>query len=192
MFRKGIRLFMLAGLLVPLVSTVAGAQSVSDDVGPDGLKRRGDGSIDDTQPGDSGGGGGAVDDFVRVGDRLENREPRDTDPPGTIRREREDVHMNPATGVTRERKRSRVRRPDGSETRVRTERFLDADGNVLSVTPPRVRERGADRADRAEREDRVERPERAERPDRPDRAERPDRPERAERPERPERTDRSG
>ena len=179
MFRKGIRLFMLAGLLVPLVGTVAGAQSVSDDVGPDGLKRRGDGSIDDTQPGDISGGAGAVDDFVRVGDRQESRT---TDPDGTTRRERMDVHMNPATGVTRERERSRVRNPDGSRTRVRTERFIDADGNLLSETT-RVRERGADRADRAEREDRVERPERAERPDRP---------ERAERPERPERTDRSG
>ena len=181
MFRKGIRLFMLAGLLVPLVGTVAGAQSVSDDVGPDGLKRRGDGSIDDTQPGDIGGGAGAVDDFVRV-DRQESRT---TDPDGTTRRERMDVHVNPATGVTRERVRSRVRNPDGSETRVRTERFIDADGNVLSETT-RLRERGADRADRAEREDRVERPERAERPDRPERAERPDRA------ERPERTDQSG
>jgi len=56
MFRKGIRLLILAGLMVPLVGAVAGAQSASDDIGADGLKRRGDGSIDDTQPSDVGGG----------------------------------------------------------------------------------------------------------------------------------------
>ncbi|MBW2287515.1 MAG: hypothetical protein JRG90_06805, partial [Deltaproteobacteria bacterium] len=58
-------------LAIIFVSLPVHAQSVSDDIGTDGLKHRGDGSIDDSQPGVAGNG------FQRVS-RDENRS-RDDD-----------------------------------------------------------------------------------------------------------------
>ncbi|MBW2691911.1 MAG: hypothetical protein JRE57_04670 [Deltaproteobacteria bacterium] len=101
MFRKGIRLLMLAGLMVPLIGTVAAAQSVSDDIGTDGLKLRGDGSIDDTQPGDVGGD-------VDREDRAEREDRADRED----RAERGDRAERP----------ERAERPDRAERPERAER----------------------------------------------------------------------
>lgn len=153
--------------------------SMSDDIGADGLERRGDGSIDDDQP-----GGAAESGEDRV--ELEHSDVRTRTLDGTRTRDRKRVTVHGVTGERRERTRSEVRNPDGSRVRIRTETRVAADGTVLRERT-RVRDREA-HGDRAERPDRAERGERAERPERAERAERPERAERAERPERAERS----
>lgn len=217
-------------VVVLMAVTVAQAQ-IRDDLGPDGLKLRGDGSVDDTQPGLVGGGVDVPD--VRgdgspedsPGDDLvghpENHiikeDERSVTEDGTQVRQRRDVHVNPVTGVQREKTETRERNPDGSETRVRTMTFTDASGEViLQTTRTREKEargeRGNGRADddstspdddirpdglklrgSGSVDDTQPGVERAavERVERVERAERTDRPERTERAERSERAERA-
>lgn len=178
--------------MLPVTAALAQSASgtVSDDIGADGLKQRGDGSIDDSQPGVRGG----EVEMHRERTRVEGED-------GSETRTDSFVFVNPGTGVTTERTRTRERLADGSETRTTTDRRIAEDGTVLRERSDTRTRAGHDdiehedhdrheRAERAERSDRSDRAERAERPERADRPERPERPERVDRPERSERADR--
>lgn len=185
---------------------VAGRAVVSDDLRADGVKLRGDGSVDDSQPGRPGGGG--FDDSPGVDDSINLSRERETVvlEDGTVIETEERVQQNPITGNIRTRTETETEFPDGSESRVRTTVITDEDGNVLSEFT-RSREKPAredrdddDRRGRGGREDRPDRddddredrPERVERDDddRPERVERDDRDDRVERVERDDRDDR--
>jgi hypothetical protein len=143
-------------MVVVLMAVAAAQAQVRDDLGPDGLKVRGDGSVDDTQPGVVGGGvdvpdvrgDGSPED--RPGDDLlghpDNHiikeDERSVTEDGTQVLQRRDVHVNPVTGVQREKTETRERNPDGSETRVRTVTFTDANGEVIAEST-RTREKEA-------------------------------------------------
>lgn len=175
---------LLAGPGVPLADAVEVESSgISDDIGPDGLKRRGDGSLDDTQPGRAASGENRV--------VVERSDVRTRDEDGTRTRERSRTTLHPVSGEVRRRTESRVRNADGSETRTRSETRTAADGTVLRERT-RLKEKAAhaDRSERSERGERADRSDRAERAERSDRADRAERPERAERPDRAERAER--
>ena len=138
----------------------------NDDIGPDGLKRRGDGTIDDDQPGVG---------FGREHNRLihskeRNREVLDD---GTAVRTRTDTWVTPDGVLVRERSETRTVLPDGTKARERIDRRFDADGNIIRE---RIDVRDTDHGGRRDRVDSFDRPERMDRSGRPDRPERPDRP----------------
>jgi hypothetical protein len=188
----------LAAISLMICPAVGFAQSdsdselheMSDDIGSDGIKRRGDGSIDDDQR-----DGTPSDDDDRI--VIENTDVRTRGEGGARTRERSKITVNPVTGERRERTRNVVRLADGSKVETRTEIRTDAEGNVLRERTrtrekdARGRDRGRDDADRSDRADRSERADRAEREDRSERAERAERPERAERSERADRGERA-
>lgn len=187
----------------------------SDDIGSDGLKRRGDGSIDDDQPGQENdddhkmrgrnrGHGSGDDDHERRGRNRGHGNADDvtgdtarTDNSGKGRMERlDDDNQGRGRGRGRNRGRGNIddvviddtARTDNSG-KGRMER-LDEDNRG------RGRGRGRHgRVDRVERQDRSGKSDRAERPDRSGRrvrAERPDRSGRSEKVERPDRSGRGG
>lgn len=165
---------------VALAQASGGVDRVSDDIRPDGLKRRGDGSIDDDQPGRNAEhqDRGQREDRIKI----EDSDVRTRADDGTRSRERTRVTVNPVTGERRERTRIEVVNPDGSRSEIRSEKRIAADGTVLRERT-RTRERAA-RGERAERGERAARGERAERPERADRSERGERSERSERSDR--------
>jgi hypothetical protein len=146
----------------------------SNDIGPDGLKRRGDGSIDDDQPGT--GFGREHKQLIHSKER--NREILDD---GTAVRTRTDTWVTPDGAVVRERFETRSVLPDGTKARERVERRFDAEGNVIRERID-VRDVGHSGSrdgvasfDRPERLDRSGKPDRPDRVDRSDSFDRPDR-----------------
>lgn len=146
----------------------------NDDIGPDGLKRRGDGSIDDDQPGT--GFGREHKQLIHSKER--NREILDD---GTAVRTRTDTWVTPDGAVVRERFETRSVLPDGTKARERVERRFDAEGNVIRERID-VRDVGHSGSrdgvasfDRPERLDRSGKPDRPDRVDRSDSFDRPDR-----------------
>ena len=110
---------------------------------PNGLKRRGDGSIDDSQPGGSGASNsrsGTVEGIKRRGDGSTDNNSRDRG------------HAEHG---------DRAKRADRANRADRADRINKAD-----------RVEGSERPERTERVERVERVERAERTERPERVER--------------------
>ena len=131
-----------------------GQARTDDDIGSDGLKRRGDGSIDDSQPGQGDN------DRNKMRGRNRGHENRD------------DSMRKDDSGKGRMNRLDRDNRGRGRVRHGRIER--------------------PERKDRSEKSERVERPERQERSERSERVERPGRQERSERPERLDRSGRGG
>ena len=157
--------------------------SISNDIGSDGLKRRGDGSIDDSQPGEASHN----DDIGSDGLKRRGDGSIDDSQPGQENGDRHQMRgLNRGHG-----NRDDSMRTDNSG-KGRMDR-IDRDNRG------RGRGRGRhgrierpERQDRSGRSEKVERPERQDRHERLDRIERPDRKDRAERPERPDKPDSSG
>lgn len=184
---------MIPALLAAMFLTigVAQAQTASDDI-VNGVKLRGDGSVDDTQPGAPSGGNDIVngvklrgdgsvddsqpgnatgsDDVVNGVKRRGDGSIDDNSTPGseTGRRNRseraEEVLSSDAKDRRSERAKSRVEgNRERHETRLKTREVVDG---VRVRTETRERVEIRDRAERGERAERSERVERAEREDR--------------------------
>lgn len=213
---------MISALLASLLlgTGMAQAQSVSDDL-VNGVKLRGDGSVDDTQPGASGGAMPANTLAGKLAKLEEQRSKREaqrdralaalaTDDPRRIevaaryeeklvRMDAKQARIEARAGDDNGTPGTGVRREDRRADR-RDDRPVAAIARgerVGRAERPQRAERPekverAERGERVERPERIERVERAERVERPERPERIERPERVERAERPERVERSG
>lgn len=199
-------------LALPLCATVALFVALhatplhaagADDFTPDGVKLRGDGSVDDSQP--SGAMPVVTNETVvnpdgtttvirTVSQSATGAAPERTrtmemsfDADGRlVQQSRNETRTNADGVVVRERSRS-MEFVDGVPAQIRTDIRRNDAGEVVRT---RERVERADRSTRVERPETVARIETATRPERVERTERTERAERAERPERAERAER--